>query len=471
MIATGGALLATSPAFAAPLGGTIDVIHDSDGSWVTQAYECTEGGASLTPRQMAVAGPQRAPFGSSSHRTLIGQSTVQTELYRTPVYDGTLLSDITRLAYSTYAQPKAVESPDRALPYLRINVDDDGDDVRDASLFFYPSNNTDQHAILNNEWQNWDVAGGLVNVDGDTGVGGATTLQDYATDHPDSTLVNNNAGQADGGSIATIVGCAQGGDTDPFTKGVYYTDRVIVGQNGDDTLFDFETDTSETDAGTSTVVTNEQNKRSWVHSAYDDVNYLPPRQKFVSGPATPPLGDGSLRMLLGANPQRVELFRTPRYDDRLLRDVRALSYSTFQNPVGDNITPQQPVYMRLTLDNDGDSVADQSLFFFPANNVGQGVVAQSTWQDWDPMNGLWNIGGDDGAGEAVTLTSYLVEHPDSQIVNNHLDKPNGGGLSLMVGAAGDNQKNGRFFIDDILVRTVDAATSMVKSGIRYDLEK
>jgi hypothetical protein len=396
---------------------------------------------------------------------------VQTELYRTPLYDGTPLSEVTRLAYSTYAQPKTEGAPDRQAPYLRINVDNTDDGAVDASLFFFPANNTDQHAIVNSEWQHWNVAGGLVNENGDTGVVGATTLQAYATANPGSTLANNNEGQANGGSIATIVGCAAGGDDDPFTNGIYYTDRVIIGDNGQDTLYDFETDTSETDAGTATLVTNSANKRGWVHSAYNDLNYLTPRQKFVSGPSTPPLGDGSLRMLLGSNPQRVELFRTPRYDDRLLRDVRALRYSTFQSPIGDNTTPQQPAYMRLTLDNDGDSAADQSLFFIPANNGIQGAVAQNQWQDWNAKSGLWNIGGDDGAAGAVTLEGYLVEHPDSQIVNNHLNKPNGGGLTLMVGASGENQRNGRFFIDDILVRTVDAATSTTRSGVRYDLEK
>ena len=38
-----------------------------------------------------------APFGTSSHRIVIGESTVQTELYRTPKYDGTALSELTRL--------------------------------------------------------------------------------------------------------------------------------------------------------------------------------------------------------------------------------------------------------------------------------------------------------------------------------------------------------------------------------------
>ena len=37
----------------------------------------------------------------------IGESTVQTELYRTDAYDGVALSDITRLGYSTFARHTA----------------------------------------------------------------------------------------------------------------------------------------------------------------------------------------------------------------------------------------------------------------------------------------------------------------------------------------------------------------------------
>ena len=456
-----------------PLDGTIDVVHASDASWVTQAYECTDNGANLTPRQSMVAGPQRAPFGSGSHKFVIGQSTVQTELYRTPMYDGTPLSDITRLAYSTYAQPKTSTDPDRQPPYLRINVDSDTTDLsagRDASLFFFPANNADQQNVADGTWQHWDVAGGNINVDGDTGPANATTLAAYATAHPNAALVNNNGGEANGGAIATIVGCAQGGDTDTFRRGLYYTDRVIVGDAGHDTLFDFESDTTVARAGMATKVVNSDHLRGWVHQAYDDVTDLTSNQRFVRGPATPPVGAGSLRFHIGDDASRVELFRAPRYDDRLLRDLRGLKYSTFERAGSQGTLPQQPAYMRLSLDNNGDGERDESLFFIPANNPAQGDVLQATWQDWNAFGGRWSIGGDNGAADTVTLKNYLVAHPDATIVNNNGGQPNGGGLAVIVGASGDNQRNGFFNVDDVVVRQVDAATSTTVSGIRFDLE-
>ncbi|MEJ7689166.1 MAG: hypothetical protein WKF76_01340 [Nocardioidaceae bacterium] len=115
-------------------------------------------------------------------------------------------------------------------------------------------------------------------------------------------------------------------------------------------------------------------------------------------------------------------------------------YSTFQRPIGTNVTPQQPAYLRLSLDNNGDGERDQSIFFLPANNPAQGPVQQSTWQQWRAFDGRWNINGDDGPGAAVTLKSYLVENPDSRIINNNMDLPNGGGLTVQVGNSGDNQR-------------------------------
>ncbi|MGI8435024.1 MAG: hypothetical protein ACR2LE_09875, partial [Nocardioidaceae bacterium] len=357
LLTTGGALssVASTPL---PYHGTIQVVHESDTSWVPMAYECVDGGADLIPRQSMVVGPQRAPFGVGSHRMVIGQSTVQTELYRTPQYDRTPLADLTRLAYSTYARPRTTGGLARQLPYLRVNVDNDADGTRDASLFFFPSNNGDQHPILNGQWQHWNVAGGRVNVNSDDGPANTTTLADYAAANPGSTLVNNDVGKPTGGAIATIVGCALGGNEDSFRNGVYFTDRVIVGEDGQDTLFNFEPDVTVTNAGTTTTRVTPEHLRGWVQQAYSSTADLTPKQAFVKGPATPPLGVGSLRFTIGNNADRVELFRTPRYDNRLLRDLRGLGYSTFQRPTAPNTRDQQPAYLRLSLDNNGDGMRD-----------------------------------------------------------------------------------------------------------------
>jgi len=161
--------------------------------WYTQAYENFETGGYLTPQQADVAGPQRAPFGSGSHKVTIGESSAQTELYRTDAYDGVLVSDLTRLEYSTLAR-RVSGTGDRQPTYLRLSVDTDDDGDIDDSLFFFPANNGDQHAVVNGQWQHWDVANGVVNVDGDGGA--TTTLAHYAASH-DGASSEGEGGTAD----------------------------------------------------------------------------------------------------------------------------------------------------------------------------------------------------------------------------------------------------------------------------------
>lgn len=456
---------------AEPASGSVVTGHQD---WIELAYENTSTGAYLTPEQSDVVGPQRAPFGTGSHRMTIGQSTVQTELYRTPKYDGTLLAGITRLEYSTFARRTAGTGAIRQPTYLRLNVDNDSDGTRDASLFFYPAHNGDQQAVANGVWQNWDVARGKVNVDGAGGP--ATTLAAYAAAHSGSTLVNNNdpddgnATTADGGALALVTGGASGGSTDPQANGEYFVDRVIVGADGVDTLFDFGPNRTNLGA-TSALMVDPDNLQGWYHQAYDHLEYLDSNQSFVSGPGAPPAGDGSLRFALssGTNRERVELFRTTRYDGTLVRDLRALEFSTFQRATGSNVTPQQPVYLRLSIDDNGNGTLDNTLFYYPANN---GSVSQGAWQGWDAATGVWGLNGDTDPAMSVTLDEYLVAHPDAKIVKNADGNRPGGGLAFGVGGADSaTQMNGEYFLDDISVAEVDPTRGDTRSATDFDLER
>lgn len=441
-------------------------IVDDASAWYTQAYDNFPSGGYLTPQQSDVTGPQRAPFGTSSHQIRIGESSAQTELYRTNAYDGTLIADLTRLEYSEYATATTGTSA-RQPAYLRLSVDTDDDGNTDDSLFFYPANNGD---VENDTWQTWDVAGGVINLNGDGGA--TTTLAAYADAHAGAKLVNDPFDEVhDAGSIALIVGGALGGDTDPQTNGTYYVDRVVVGENDVDTLFDLGGGT-EVDGGTTNLTVNPANAQGWENQAYDNDVYFSSNQMLVDGPSAPPLGGGSLRFALTAseNPDRVELFRTTQYDDTPLRDVRNLTYSTFQRADQGNATPQQPVYLRLSLDNDGDGTTDDSLFFYPANN---GAVEQETWQTWNAGTGVWNVNGDPGDAGEVTLEDYVVAHPDATIVvNGDASAPEEprGGVAFMVGAGGAGQMDGTYFLDNITIGTVDAATGRTVTSKRFDLE-
>ncbi len=440
-------------------------------TWVAQAYDLATD-ADLTPAQSDVAGPQRAPFGSGSHRIAIGTSDDQTELYRTNAYDGTTLDALTRLEYSTLARRTDGAGDLRQPSYLRLNVDTGGTADPDTSLFFFPANNADQQAVANGTWQTWDVAGGKLNEGGDGGA--TTTLAAFAAAHTGAKLANNNAGQPSGGGLALLNGGSQGGTGDPQVNGEYFVDRVVVGKSNLDTLFDLG-DAAEATGGTTTSVVTPSNvaAQGLVQQAYDGVTDadLTSTQTFVDGPAAPPTGGGSLRFAItdGTNPNRIEQLRTPSYDGTLLRDFRGFSFHTFQRGLAGNATPQQPVYLRLNVDNDGDGTRDTSLYFVPADN---GTVQQGAWQKWSAAqgSGRWSVDSDTGAGDTVRLGQYVVAHPDAKIVNNAGGTPAGGGVSFIVGGGGDGQRNGEFFLDDVFIGKVDAGTGHTVAYRQLELE-
>ena len=474
-VVAGGSLAITAPASAATQDNAVVEVNNDDATWAEQAYECFDTGANLTPQQKSVAGPQRAPYGSGSHHIQINEYSSQTELYRTDTYDGLPLAELSRLQYSTHADAFGEDAPDRQPTYLRLNVDNDGDQVRDASLFFFPANNGEQQPVVNGEWQNWDVANGDLSVNGDNGPNDTVTLDEYVATHPDATVVNNADGGPLGGGLALVTGCGMGGDSDPQRKGNYYVDRVVVGDDDADTLYDFEGRAeSEGDIDEQTV--DPDHRAPWVSQAYDYVTGrdLTSNQTFVSGPGEAPNGAGSLRFTMSddSNPNRVEQYRTEAYDYRLLRDVRDLSFSTYARATGGNTVAQQPPYLYLRVDNDADGEPDGVLFFYPANNADQQPVENGTWQTWNAAEGRWNLNGDDGPANSFTLDQYLAEHPDAVITNNGDPDSSwsGGGMTFQVGGSGDNQNNGEYFVDDVTVTTADEETSSVVSGTRYDLE-
>ncbi|MGZ5418248.1 MAG: Calx-beta domain-containing protein [Nocardioides sp.] len=471
MLAAGSIVLSglVAPgAFAAEPSPASVVTDHAD--WVEQAYENTPTGAYLEPEQSDVDGPARTPFGTGSHKVRIGQSTVQTELYRTTMYDGMSLADLTRFEYSTFARRTGGPDVLRQPTYLRLNVDRDDDGHGDDSLLFIPANNG---VVKNGEWQNWDVDSGKLSVNGDTGAANTVTLAEYTAAHPDATLYNNGADwdgdPADFGAVALVTGGNGGGNSDPQTNGEYFVDRVVIGEDDVDTLFDFGPNVEQA-GSVSELTVDPTNLQGWHHQAYNNDVYLNSGQSFVDGPATPPAGGGSLRFALSndTDSDRVELFRTAQFDGTFVRDLRSLEFSTFQRATGGNATPQQPVYLRLSVDDDGNGTTDNTLFYYPGNN---GSVAQSTWQGWEAAEGVWGVNGDQGPTDSITLEQYAVAHPDAKIVKNADGSNPAGGLAFLVGGAGAaTQMNGEYFLDDITVGMVDAATGHTTSAKGFDLE-
>src|SRR2546423_1640948 len=82
---------------------------------------------------------------------------------------------------------------------------------------------------------------------------------------------------------------------------------------------------------------------------------------FVDGPATPPLGSGSIRLQIPADGNAFTNIRQPGYAGTLLSSLTALDYYTYVNHFVDGQAP----YLLLNIDTDNDGVADDFLFFEP----------------------------------------------------------------------------------------------------------
>lgn len=227
------------------------------------------------------------------------------------------------------------------------------------------------------------------------------------------------------------------------------------------------------------VLVTPNNLNGWQLTASDD-NTAPPQPSalFESGPATPPLGAGSLELRISTAGADAAQARNPNFGETLLNNLSALRYSTFveQNNGGLSGNGGQAPYIILSVDNNNDAVSDDLLFFeplyqdasfFPSNP--QGPLALTTWQTWDALAGGWyslNGAGGSGPGTNVKPFSTFFD-PDgdtnqARIVNTATGL---GGLRLVTGFGGPADW-GNFIgnIDNVTVNT-----NLVSNTYDFDL--
>jgi hypothetical protein len=137
----------------------------------------------------------------------------------TEAYNGTLVSALSALRYSTRSQ----DATDH--PYIYINLDTDGDGSTDTTIYFIPANNTlGEGASRADLWQTWDALNGIWNEGGDTGADGAVPLSTFATAHVNGIRIASGCG-ADTGGV-------------PRARS---TDAFVIGVGGAvPTVYDFE---------------------------------------------------------------------------------------------------------------------------------------------------------------------------------------------------------------------------------------
>src|SRR3954451_25115 len=104
---------------------------------------------------------------------------------------------------------------------------------------------------------------------------------------------------------------------------------------------------------------------------------------FRTGPATPPLGAGSLELTTPTGADKIQAFN---YDHvgTALADVTAMGYSNYRSAG----SLQQTTAINVEVDvNGADPGGFTTLVFEPVYNTDQGPVLTGVWQNWDAYNG------------------------------------------------------------------------------------
>src|SRR5687767_13254512 len=290
-----------------------------------------DGTGNLPPPAVYLApGFETPPLGSGSLHITPGQDGNDNAQARHPGYAGTLLSNLTALSYSTFVE---VDGSGGQTPYLILSIDNTGDGVADASLFFEPAYQTgaypgdpvpNQGALVTDTWQTWNalVGGWWV------GTGGPplVTLANYAAANPTATIVNSGTGL---GGVRIVTGFGAGA-WDNFLGAA---DNFTIGVSGVNTTYDFEP------AAATVVTVTIPTPDGWTFQVVDDDGGVPDGIttgdiSIVTGPATPPMGDGSIEFVLGTEGEDGVQARQIGYDGQFIRDLAELTYSTYVQTPG-----------------------------------------------------------------------------------------------------------------------------------------
>lgn len=180
-------------------------------------------------------GPGTPPAGTGSFELRTPDNIAKVQLL-TDRYDGAALADLTTLQYSTYRDPQSTGFV-AGVAALNLRVDSNGDGLPDHYFVFEPYQSEGNGAVQTGVWQTWDAIDGgaarwWVNTGGPTTCGQdnpCTWTQLLAT-YPTATI-------EEGLNFPGSLGVNQGS----FNAGIVSNvDELIVGLDGDTTVYDFE---------------------------------------------------------------------------------------------------------------------------------------------------------------------------------------------------------------------------------------
>jgi hypothetical protein len=244
-ILVGLAISITGLAASRAAAATVNVTPSNMNGWTLNLFDDNGDIASIPPytggTAAMVTGPATPPIGSGSAHlaTAVGAGDGAAAI-ATEAYDGTLLSSITALGYSTYD----VTNNGQQFPYLAISINTNDMDSDVDTLFFEPP--YQQHATGNpslpdqgptaqNIWQTWNAyVGGYWDNLGNASPGtGVEPLSTFLTAYPLATIANG--GLPGLGGIAMQVGFGSSGETEDG-----YVDAFTIGVSGVNTTYNFD---------------------------------------------------------------------------------------------------------------------------------------------------------------------------------------------------------------------------------------
>jgi|GEM_PF-858552 len=192
---------------------------------------------------------------------------------------------------------------------------------------------------------------------------------------------------------------------------------------------------------------------------------------FVTGPATPPNGVGSVQFTLGASPDDRKNVATYQFGGTELSAITALSYSAYSHSgvAGPNEAP----YLNFNVDLNGSGTWQKRLVYVPSANLA--TVPQDTWNTYDTISGgnaLWTWSGyaasgnkwpDNNTSEYRTWSNILASFPSARVL------PGDGWLGVRVGEPGPTGYTGN--VDALTFGTAAATTTYDFEPVLYPTSK
>ena len=144
--------------------------------------------------------------------------------------------------------------------------------------------------------------------------------------------------------------------------------------------------------------------------------------QFVTGPATPPLGAGSLELTTVDNPGHLQYLERAQLGT-LLSAITQMAYSTYRHSASTG-GAQVEAAINLEIFNNisGANTGYTTMVFEPYLNPSLGTVMSDSWQSWDAYSGgaaLWHSThtvGSIPAGQAAPWSAFLAQAPNATVL-------------------------------------------------------